>query len=308
MTTTTRVADYGQSRQLLNYIQQTQRELAEARKQAETGQKAEFYADLGTQAHQLINVEHLLSQTQTYIDNNDYVNTRIGIYEITLSKLIEIGTDYKNFLSQIRSLNFQAFSNGATLVNNMLSNVTTLLNSQDQDGLYVYGGNRTDKQPVNLSLMIGFPPTGGAPDYTYYQGDPTVLTLPIEDQLTINYGILATNTAIEPLIRALRLGATMPFTPPLDQLRVEDAMNAVSSAISSLSDLFAQMGSTRKRIEDINDSHENYKIYLNEIRSPLMDADLEEVLPAIAQLMVQLEASYSVVQKLFTLSLMDYLR
>jgi flagellar hook-associated protein 3 FlgL len=308
MANSTRVPDLGQSMTMLSYLQRTQTDLSQARRQAASGQKADFYSEMGTKASQFLSLEQIKSQTQGYIDNNTYVDARIGVYEVALSKMIDIGVDYKVMLSQLRSANSQFLNNAPTLINNMLNEVASLLNSRDADGRYIFGGSRIDTPPVDLSLMIGYPATGGPPDYSYYKGDATILDITISDQLTIDYGILATNPAIEPLLRGLREGASMAFTTPLDQLRVGDAMANVDLALAYIPDLFAVMGSARAQILATNQAHEDYKSYINDIRSPLIDTDLAETLTHVTQLMSQLETSYALLQRLFSLTLTNYLR
>ncbi len=82
----------------------------------------------------------------------------------------------------------------------LLDQAVALLNT-DMDGRYLFGGSKTDQQPVVLDP--GFTSFGSSDD-TFYQGDDLTLSVRADVNIEISYSMSADREGFQELIGAIR--------------------------------------------------------------------------------------------------------
>jgi flagellar hook-associated protein 3 FlgL len=323
----TRVSNYALSAFLQSQTLGVQQRLADLQIQATTGQKAQTYAGIATDAHQLISLEVAHAQTAQYVKTNQTVDSRLTSMESSVSDIFTAATNFRTLL-----LNAENNSNAGDLAidteaGNFRRQVANLLNVQ-VDGRYLFAGSRTDVKPVDLNGW-SVPPTLTPPlalplpTYTaeYYKGDSQVMSADIDTSLTLNYGVTADNPAFEYLLRAAYYIQSAGPTPSQDEM--ETAMSLINTALGTesgnatrgvqpltndIADIRALIGTSRSSIDEANGRHSDFTIYLEQNIADIKTVDVAQTLTQVSSYTTQLQASYMTLSQLSQLSLLNYLK
>jgi flagellar hook-associated protein 3 FlgL len=187
-----------------------------------------------------------------------------------------------------------------------LDQITGLMNAR-VDGRYIFSGGRTDVSPVDLTaLPVSYTvPTADGDSSTYYQGDSQILGLRADDNLTVNYGVLASDTEFERAIRALDVVSKGAVT---DRTMLNHALDVVNQAVEGLPDVRTRIGLSRKTLETTNEKHNEFILFAEETISDIENVDVAETVTRINEAQTTLQASYLTVSRLSDVSLLNYLR
>src|SRR5690242_5668068 len=126
-------------------------------KQIGTGYKSDDYVGLAPDAARLLNTQAEIGRITNYMANNDSVATTLNVQ---LSAAQGIDSAARDMRSELITFSGHDLSGGAPITQtevadiqdrafNALSQIAYFLN-QKVDGKYVFGGGRTDQQPINF--------------------------------------------------------------------------------------------------------------------------------------------------------------
>ncbi|MGF1608285.1 MAG: flagellin [Kiloniellales bacterium] len=169
---------------------------------------------------------------------------------------------------------------------------------------------------VNIAATAGATsPLGavpGEPGYdpanpSYYQGNATKLTLRADQEVTVSYGVTAADAGFEKLIRALyiTMQAAEPGNINLDDLG--DALKLSVQAIEEIPNIRSQIGTARKSLETLKSAHADMTLLAERIMSEIEDTDVVKAMSLLVQNTTQIEASFSTLSRLTTLSLLQFI-
>ncbi|WP_321344608.1 flagellin [Breoghania sp.] len=297
-----RVATFALSGSLMNHALTTQAKLAEKQTQEASGLVSSDYGGLGTDAGKLVDLEVSLSRAQAYADAATQATERVEVMYSATGSIIDALTDARTTLSSA-SVDTEDLVAVQETAASLLEEVVSLLNTQ-YEGRYLFAGTDTLEAPVDLSGYTAV--DADTADTGYYAGDSTIISVKVDADRTVSYGVTADNEAFEKTIRVLSLIAdsdsdtlTDDDLETLSNLLVE-AQDEVIAVQSGLSLAAATLENAAAEQEDFVSIAETS---IDDLRS----ADLAEVAVAVAQYETQLEASYAAVGKLSSVSLLDYL-
>lgn len=161
----------------LNNILDAQKRLNTLQEQIATGKKISSPADDPIGAAQTIAINQQLSITQQYRKNAAAAESRLRIEEITLSSMDDV-------VKRVRELTIQS-GNGAlglgdrrgiaAELQQRLEQLTGFTNTQDANGLYIFGGYQSEQRPFVQSSGGGF----------VYQGDEGQMFLKVADNVNV---------------------------------------------------------------------------------------------------------------------------
>jgi flagellar hook-associated protein 3 FlgL len=306
------VSTIAQAQQVIQSITALQTQGNMLEQQIATGIKSPNYADYAPQAAQIVNLSATESQQNAYLTSIATVGTRLQAMSQVTSTIASLTGQFANTL-QNDAYNTQ----GATVqetAQQLLAQIGDYLNTQDGEG-YVFSGAENSTAPVNLAALPApgdlVTAVNGAPPAGYYTGDASIASAPVDNNLTLTYGVTAANPAFEQAIRALNYLANAPAfdqNNPADVANVNQATDLLNTATSQIQQLNATMGLQQSQLNSLQQSHQST---LSLAQSSL--ADIENVDPATAitqldTLQTQLEASYQTVNMLQSLSLANYLK
>lgn len=305
----TRVTDFSQNQLQLFYLSNTQARLFDTQNQISTGLVAKNFAGIGADSSRLVSLQSAETRVNQYLSNAQIANQRLTSMETTTGQLFEIASKFQTLL--INGLNAESSSdlNINQQAQDMLNQVAGLLNSQ-LDGRYLFAGTSTNVAPVDHNAAGFVTPPGvypGTADTGYYTGNGTELSVRIDDNYDLSYGVTADAPGFEELIRSLRLAADANVGPPQDRNRLEESLRLAKGAIQDIPTITSQIGSAQAAIENIQSKHTDFKQFADKAIGDISNVDVTEAVTRLSEDQVTLEASYQVIARLSQLSLSRFL-
>lgn len=319
-----RVATFPNHQLTMAYTLESQRKVLDLQIQVSSGKVATEYAGVGTDVHRLINLETAATRTTRYQANNQTIDKRLEAMETSVAQIYDSVTEFRTLLINALNANNAAEMRIDVEAKNYKDEIAKLLNIE-QDGRYLFAGSRTDTQPVTLSGWTPptWPLTPPLTQYTdeYYQGDQTQLTVDVDVDSTVTYGVTADEDAFEYVLRAMHYVEISG--PGVDRQTLETALALVSAALGTstgdatlgvppltqdIADIRTGIGISRRALENANKNHGEFLLYTQQNIGDIENVDPAAALAELATQETQLQASYTVISRLSQMSLMNYLR
>lgn len=305
----TRVSDLAQNQLIMSYIADTQARIQATQIQVSTGQAAQRYAGIASQANTLVNLESVDSRIKQYLSNNTQVTGRLNTMDTAVSQLSDIASQLKTLL-----VNATNGNNASQLALNqqaqdLLNQAAGILNSKFGN-TYLFGGTRTDAPPVDLNAAGYSAPSGSYPssaDTGYYQGNSTKLVARAADNFDVTYGVTADQPGFEELIRSLQLTATAATSPTIDTARLNEALNVVNQAVNDLPTVRSSIGAAQNAIDQATNEHNTMSTYLEQTITDIKSVDVPSALTQLSSDQTVLEAAYMTTVRLSGMSLASYM-
>lgn len=295
-----RVSTFGQTSSVLANALNTQAKLAEKQEQQSTGLVSTTYAGLGSDASTVVDLEVSVSRAEATISAANTALTRVEEQYSALGSISDLLTDMRSEVNAVTS--DEDLDTLQTAAAEMLEELTSLLNTQYQ-GRYLFAGSETTDVAVDLT---DYEVTDLSTENTdYYEGDDYVQTVRLTDSRSLSYGITADNSAFEEAIRALSYLAN---ADPLETSDLEEISDLLISSQDAVIALQSSMGYKADSLESLIESKEDYVSTVQSMVTDLTSVDVAEVAVEATTYETQLEASYSALGTLTSLSLLDYLR
>ncbi|MGB1547580.1 MAG: flagellin [Alphaproteobacteria bacterium] len=307
----TSIATLAQETTLMNRILKTQSEILKTQNQISTQKVAERYSEIASDSGRLVNLKSAQTRLDRFMINNDLVKIRLQTMEQHTSQIFDIATEFRTLL--VSALNTD--TNAEDIVINgvaadRMGMVASLLNVEIE-GRHLFSGMKTDTPPVDLNDAAFLPPPAAYPsiaaDTSYYQGDNATLVAHVEENTDISYGIRADASGFEKLIRSLHMAKTT-VTSPLDRSRLEDALRLSEEAINEISDIRTNIGGSLKAVDLANTVHSDALLKVQENISNIENVDVAAAMTKLSNDQLHLEASFMVLARLSSLSLVNFLR
>jgi len=299
-----RVATFANSERMLNASLATQARLADLQMQQASGSLSTDYGGLGSNTRPLLDLEATLKTSRAYADAAKGAGGRVEVMYSALSSVTDLLTDFRAQLVSLMSSDSTTASRAAltSAAEGFMAELASLLNTS-YEGRYLFGGNSTLQVPVDLS---SYAPDAGSASTSYYQGDDAVASVKISRDQTVSYGITASESAFEQAFRALGSIANAGDAPS-DEL-LQSSYDLIVSSLDATIALQSKLSITAGTLERGEERQADYQSMLEGAISDLRDADVTAIAVRIANYQTQLQASYSAIAKLQSLSLVDYLR
>lgn len=307
--TISRTSTYSQNLSLINNITETQYKVSETTLQIASGKTAQSYSEIATRSLELKLFEQDLAMTNQYIQNVTVATTRLQTIDSYLESMSDMAIE---LLGQIQSaLNGNNIEevDFSKISDSFLAEIKSLLNGQ-QEGRYLFSGSATNIPPVDLD-DVNYTPKAGLPstftaDTDYYQGNNQTQTVRIGDDNQITYGFSADEKAFEELLRGV---AYIGYASTnLDDTVLEEAYKLVQSALDGLSDMRTEVGGQLGIMDRTQRNHRDYATYIENSISSIEDVDVAEATSQLSFDQVQLQAAYIALNRITSLTLLDYVR
>lgn len=297
-----RVSSWGLSQALLRSTMATQARLAEKQSASASGLKGESYADLSADSAKLISMETAVARLQARSDNTQTALDRVEAMHTAVGSMVDLAGDLRTTLSQMLAdtddtVDYNAVGQG------LLSDLADLMNLQ-MDGRYLFGGSRTTTAPVDTSVLA-VPATPSTADDGYYLGDDVTQSVGVSDQSAIDYGVTAGESGFEKILRAANILANAD-TSDLDQDAITEAYDLATEALDELLAAQGRLSVNASRLETFGERQDTALSLLGDRISDVKSVDVAAVTVEISQLQSILEASYSALSKVSSLSLTDF--
>lgn len=308
----TRVGTLAENNQILQYLSQNKNTADQLDQQIATGLKSQDFAGIAPQAAQLVNLQDQQSRQQGYVDTVNTVTTRLNVMGLSIGAIENLATQF------VGNLPADAYNTkGETIqeqAQNVLQQVAGYLNTQEGSN-YVFSGNKTSTPPVNTS---GLPNPGDlttnvavAPPSGYYQGDNGIAQATVDNNVTMTYGIDASDPSFEQFIRVLNFLATSPpfdQSNPTDVANVTQATKMLNQSVVQLQTLQGTVALQQGELSNQLTSHQNALTLAKSTTANVTQVDSAAAITQLTTLQTQLQASYQTISILQQLSLVNYVK
>lgn len=299
-----RVSTYGVMQANHRRLEDTQKSYRALTEQIERGgQRSDFYRDIADESQDAIAFQATIMRYENYQRNTGVVKNRLAQSENALDQIGVVARGIRDDI--MMALNpgttaLKVLQNEAPIV---MKNIQRLANVRS-GGVFLFSGASVDQPPVDITLL---PQTGGlslATDTAYYLGSAQTLTMQLDDDVPMAYGVTAGIPGIERILRSLvlvRNGGSQPSV-------LQDALTAAEAALADLDQQKAALGLQIKTIEQLEEQQEAILRYSQDAIQALATDDLASIILKQRQTEQQLEAIYATLRNSMKTSLVNYLR
>jgi len=302
--------------------------------QVSTGRKFRELKDYKANAPRLIDLNNEIEARGAYQQSIDLANLNVESYATTLERLADVASDLGRAADPIGTSDPSWESDTLTLVDNMMLEVESLLNSQIGDR-YIYAGSRYSTPPIidprTLTVYDNVTPPPAAflevnPNVAEYDvswvgpgptADATaydVAQVTIDTGLRISYGITSNDDAFQRLVHGLRVlkSAAQPISATLTIADRDQYIGIARQQAQLAQDEIRQLQSTTGAVQNqFHRTHELHTEFINIANIALDNIEVVDTAVAatkLSHLTSQIEASYATIARRAELSLLNFLR
>lgn len=298
-----RIATFGHTQRMVASSLKLQAEMAKVQEQEASGVKSSSLAGLGSDAARLLRLD---AQSASLTADNAAATQAMSFAEAAYAAVGDISDLATAILGQLAALN-SGSSDDADLVSSYagqwLEDLESMLNA-DLGGVSLFSGEALDRAAVDFADADYDPladPTAASTGY--YQGTSTARTYTAADGSKIQISVTADDPGFEKLARALALVAASPGDADV----AAQAYDLVQDAVSDLGAAQETLSARTSALQDRIDRNTAKIDILDGLASELNGVDLAEAAVLVVQQQTQLEALYSTISTLASLSLLKYL-
>lgn len=306
-----RVASNAQSAYMLQQIQQASTNLDQSQQQVASGKVSSDYAGLGDKVAILEAARSASARADAYQSSTQLAITQTDLQNTQLTAL-------SNLAAQLRQAVTTALANNdastlMTQAQGIYAQAVQILNSQDANGNYLYGGDKDNVPPVTattLSDLQALPSASAA-----FQNGTIARSVNVGDGESVQIGLLASDIGAG-LLQSLKdiadfnSGPNGNFGSNLTGAQsafLGNAIPQVTSVDQALNNQAAANGYTYNRLQDASDRQQSLSTLYKGFTSNLEDVDMAKAVSNLNQNQVALQAALQVTAQLNKVSLLNYL-
>lgn len=300
-----RVATFSQSAQMTTMALNNQAKVSEASVQVATGYKTQMLADLGgADVIRTIDLTAALAASEARQSVLEQELNRVEVMHSTASAMIDLLSQIRTSISAAMDGNVSEAEFLKTEAEGVLEDMVGLMNTTFE-GRSLFAGTATNIEPVDISALA-VPTIPSTADTSYYTGNDDVMSVTLGTGATVDYGVTADNPAFEEAIRALNILANLT-TSPADTVAMSEAYDLATGAIDGMTAVQGGMSLAAERIEEDLYRESNVAAMAETTLADLTAVDVAQATVELEHYQTLLEASYSAIAKVSSLSLADYL-
>ncbi|QNL18111.1 hypothetical protein HXX25_01410 [Hyphobacterium sp. CCMP332] len=303
----TRIATAAAAQTALMDLMKAQRSVFESQQQLTTGK---LYPDLKGAGHRAESISAAYGardRAESYKFSAERVQGRMDMTAVALEKLTESATDLRVAMTTIDGTYIM------DQVREAFDKARNALSTQYAGG-YVFGGTRTDTDPVTANTLADLVAAPTAGDIFANSSRRPVAKL--DDQLTLEVGVLADEVGTDIMAAFKRLaefdaGPNGPLNGPLtdaQQTYLQGEIANVMTAFDRISDFVGQNGAQQSRVESMVKSQDQKADYLTSLIGDLEDADMAAAATRFQQAQTAVDVSARTFSVLSQVSLLPFLR
>lgn len=295
-----RVASFAHTSAMTAASLKVQAKLADQQTQTASGLKSQTYGGI---AQSTASVLTLGNQSARLTADNTAASSAAAYVQAAYSavgEIADLATTIKTQLASMMSSSTLDASTAGQYAADWLTDLQALLNSQ-QGGTYLFSGQATDTAPVDFTAA-GYDPTAEA-DTTYYGGAAAGRTFAGSDGQTVSLSVSAGSSAFGQLARAIATVAA----DPTDTDAIASAYALTGAALTGIGTLQETIAIQALSLQTITDRNTAKIDAIDALVTDLKGADLTQAAVLTTQYQTQLEALYSMISTLSSLSLSKYL-
>jgi len=289
-------------------ISRLQSDLVDLQRQTASGFRAENLAGYGRQSGQVLSARSLISASEARNDALRGLEPRLSTQDLAFSQFDGAIGVLRSALENAIALDSPADLPGA--LDQAFADAVEALN-QDFGGSFLFGGERSDSAPVQVSSLAqlrALPDAAAA-----FANGARPQTFDVGGGVTTNVAPLASDIGRE-FFEALRSVAAFAEANPTGPLsatntgEVRDLLNGLEGARQNVLQAQVENGGLQNQVKQQRLTEERRLVVFKSALGEAADADIAEVATRISQLTAQFQATAQVFVQVRDLSLLNFLR
>jgi flagellar hook-associated protein 3 FlgL len=340
----TTLSTLGQNDLLRSQFSTLQSGIQELQTQVATGEKAQRYGNLGAQAPLDISLRNQATSIDNFNKNISDLSVRTSLIDKNLLIIHDTALAVQN--QAFQSPSFPALrQNIVEAAKAAIDQINQRLQSS-VNGRNLFAGTATQTNPIvpastllptaqaaiaaaiaaapaNVPAAIQAAISGGsgvlATAASYYLGGPPHAPAMVDQGLSVDYSITASDPAFQTLLQGLYTLAALPqpsgptaAPPALSDSQFDATASAAASTISQglsqLSSLTEKNGRNEQFLTDERNTHDATLTVLQTQIDDIEQVNIADASTRLTQLRTQLEASFRITASLSGLTLVDFLK
>jgi flagellar hook-associated protein 3 FlgL len=308
-----RIATAQQSQYFLSQIENASSALNVTQQQIASGDNATTYAGFGTQTQVLQATMSANARNSAYQTATSLAVTQADIQDTQLTSLSTLATQLNSDVSAAVSSNDP--STLMSQVQSIFSQAVSLLNSQDANGAYIYGGGNDATPPVSatsLSQLASLPAASNA-----FTNGNNLKSVQVADGQSITYGVTASSVATGLMqelqnIAQFDQGATGNFSGSTSLTGAQNTfltgeISNISTVADNLNNATAQNGDNYSALQNAQSQQSTMATLYSGFISNIQDTNMAQAATQLSLDQTQLQAALQVTASLNNLSLLNFL-
>jgi flagellar hook-associated protein 3 FlgL len=306
-----RVSSSGQMQYLLSQIMQASAALGKTQAQVASGKVSSDYAGIGSKTAMLEAARSASARADSYQSATQLALTQVDQQDSQL-------TSISGLADQLRQAVTQAVANndGSTLMttaSGIFDQLKQILDTQDPNGNYIYGGNNDNVPPVSIDSLSDLTSLSSAADA--FANGSVARSIVVADGESVKIGVLASDAG-QQLMQTLKsiadfnAGSAGNFGSTLTGTQADFLTGQIQSATAashSVNNLAAANGNAYAQLQDASGRQQSLSTLYKGFTSDLEDVDMGEAITRLNQNQVALQAALQITSKLNQISLLNYL-
>jgi flagellar hook-associated protein 3 FlgL len=308
-----RIATAQQSQYFLSQIEAASSALNTTQQQIASGDNATTYAGFGTQTQVLQATMSANARNSAYQTATSLAVTQADLQDTQLTSLSGLASQLNTAVSTALSTNDP--STLMTQVQSIFSQAVSLLNSQDANGAYIYGGGNDSTPPVSVTSLSQLASLPSASD-AFTNGND-LQSVQVADGQSITYGVTASSVG-QGLMQELQniaqfdQGSTGDFDNSTTVSSAQNTfltgeMTSTSTVADNLNNATAQNGDNYSALTNAQTQQSTMATLYSGFISNIQQTNMAQAATQLSLDQTQLQAALQVTATLNQLSLLNYL-
>lgn len=289
-------------------IARLQTDLVDLQRQTASGFRAENLAGYGRQSGQVLSARSLIAASQARNDALRGLEPRLATQDLAFSQFDGAIGVLRSALENAIALDSPADLPGA--LDQSFADAVEALN-QDFGGSFLFGGERSDSRPVQVSTLAqlrALPEAGQA-----FANGARPQTFDVGGGVSANVAPLASGIGQEffEVLRSVAAFAEANPAGPLSATNTDEVLgllNRLEGARQNVLQAQVENGGLQNQVKQQRLTEESRLVVFKSALGEAADADIAEVATRISQLTAQFQATAQVFVQVRDLSLLNFLR
>jgi flagellar hook-associated protein 3 FlgL len=305
------VSNNMQSMLLVSQLDQDQTALDNTQQQVASGDVSTTYGGFGNQTAALESAQTAVDQTTAYQASTNLALNQANLQNTQLTQLSSLSSQLQQDITTAVANN-----DGSTLMTDASSiydQVTQILNSQDSNGNYIYGGDKNNQPPVKTTSLSNLASlssvsqafTNGAVKGGVQIGQGQTVQV---SQLASNLGSGILQTLSD--IANFNSGSSGNFSTTLTGTQSDFLSNEISTAkgaAETVNNAAAQNGNVYQQLQSAVTQQQDMSTLYQGFVSNIQDVNMAQAISQLNENQTALQAATEVTAQLNQVSLLNYL-
>lgn len=305
------VSTNAQSMMLVSQLDQDNTALNQTQQQVSSGLVSTTYGGYGDQTAALESAQAAVDRTNSYQTATQLAINQVNLQDTQLTQLSSLASQLQQDITTAVANN-----SGSTLMasaSSIYDQVTQILNSQDSNGNYIYGGDQNNTPPVKTASLSDLASLSSVSQA--FTSGTVKGSVQVGDGQTVQVGLLASNIGTGILqtlsdITNFNSGSNGNFGATLSGAQSTFLSNEISvaqSASETVNNVAAQNGDTYQQLQGALTQQQAMNTLYTGFVSNIQNVNMASAISSLNLDQTALQAATEVTAQLGQISLLNYL-